>query len=155
MSEAGTAKKLLMHLLMHTGKLLQDRVRVELRHTGVHHAQGRVLSILEQQGTLSQADLARRIAITPATMTRMVQGMEQKGWIRRRLDPASGRAMLLSLTPLAKTLAFEVRDAWARTEENIRTSLSEARYADAFPLLEAIRDGLGGSPPRFEPPDKT
>ena len=139
----------LLHLYMHIGRLLENRVSEELKAAGVHHAQGRVLSALAREGDLTQAQLARGMAVKPATVTVILKPMEKHGWIRRFTDPISGRARIVSLTKEGARLAESVRDAWDHVEVKIREALSASAYERAFRQLERVRDGLGGREPSF------
>ncbi len=143
-------QRLLLHLLLHTGRLLQGQVRDELREVGVPHAQGRVLSVLSRHGPLTQAGLARGMGVTPATTTVMLQSMEERGWVERAVDPATGRAMVVTLTSSGRALAGDVQRAWRRVDRRIRRTMSDDECRSLLPLLEQMRDGLGGHAPAFE-----
>ncbi len=54
------------------------------------------LSLLRERGGLSNAQLARRIFVTPQSMAAVISSLEQRGLIAR--TPASGRVLRTELT---------------------------------------------------------
>jgi MarR family transcriptional regulator, organic hydroperoxide resistance regulator len=142
-------KKQLFHLLMHTGKLLEDRVRAGLSAGGIHHGQGRVLCAIARNGELSQIEIAHGLHIERATVTNMVQRMEKSGLIERTPDPEDQRVMKVRLTPDGKHAEACVRKVWDKIEREIRKSVPDNQLGLAGDLLTQIRNGLGGADPEL------
>jgi len=65
----------------------------------VHHGQNRLLDKLKESELISQTELAHRMDIAPATLTRMVQNMEKNGYVARQTDKNDQRVTLIHLTP--------------------------------------------------------
>ena len=55
------------------------------------------LDILDTTGPLSPSALARRAGVHPATMTGILDRLEQGGWIARERDPADRRAVVVRI----------------------------------------------------------
>src|SRR4051812_8933783 len=55
------------------------------------------LDILDTVGPLSPSALARRAGVHPATMTGILDRLEQGGWIARERDPADRRAVVVRI----------------------------------------------------------
>jgi len=53
------------------------------------------LSTLANEGPLRPSDLATREGVRPPTMTRIVTGLEEGGYVERTVDPADRRATWL------------------------------------------------------------
>lgn len=77
---------------------LLRRVRVEDDKSGLSPARLSALSVVVFGGPLSLGNLAAAEQVTPPTMTRLVQALEQEGLVERRPDPADGRAILIAAT---------------------------------------------------------
>ena len=58
-----------------------------------------MLSILLDNGPQRISQLAYADQVSQPSLTLMVDGMEQQGWLERRADPTDGRAVLVALTP--------------------------------------------------------
>lgn len=77
---------MLFHLLMHIGKILDDRIRADLGKKNLHHGQGRILAALRRRGAMAQAEIARELGIQPATVAIALRRMERGGLIERFRD---------------------------------------------------------------------
>ncbi len=62
-------------------------------------AQYAVFSIIGHRDGLSSAQLARRFAVTPQTMIKLIATLEEKGLIHRTVDDENRRALKVTLTP--------------------------------------------------------
>jgi DNA-binding MarR family transcriptional regulator len=143
-------KKTLLHILMHNGRLLQRTVDEELAPLGLHHGQGRILKTIAACGEITQADLARRMNIKPPTVTNMLKPLEGKKLIRRKIDPNTNRAQVVSLTPAGEHVCEQVLAAWDRVEVRIIQTIPEAERDELFQRLENVRNTLGGKGPQEE-----
>ena len=59
-------------------------------------------ALLNQLGRLepmTPTALASRLGVSPSTLTYRLKGLEARGWVSRRANPADGRSALLGLTP--------------------------------------------------------
>jgi DNA-binding MarR family transcriptional regulator len=132
---------------MHTGKILQDRVREGLAEAGLHHGQGRVLGALSRNRDLSQIEIAEGLHLSRATVTNMVGRMVRDGLVTRRADEKDKRVWRVRLTPAGKKAFERVRDVWKGLEREILASLPPESVEPAHQLLREIRNGLGGRDP--------
>ncbi|MDX3905877.1 MAG: MarR family transcriptional regulator [Pigmentiphaga sp.] len=67
----------------------------------------RILLALAESGTCSQKQLAERCRLDPASLTRLLQAMEQQGWIARHVHPQDNRLTNASLTPQGQAVVDE------------------------------------------------
>ena len=84
------------------------RARQIFQAVGLHRGQPPVLMELWKQEGLTQTDLAERIQITPATLTKMLQRMEKAGFILRKPDSVDQRITRVYLTEVGKTVQGQV-----------------------------------------------
>lgn len=75
-------------------RLFDERVR----GLGLTGPQARLLLSLERHPNENQAFYAERLEIEPITLTRIVDRLEDAGWIERQSDPTDRRARILHLT---------------------------------------------------------
>lgn len=102
------------------------------------------LAEIVRSGPLRLGDLAARERVTPPTMTRIVAGMVEHGYVERRPDPDDARAGLVGATAAGKELLHALRSH--RTAE-LTARLSRLSADDraallaAAPALERLVDG--------------
>jgi len=142
-------ERLLLHLFLHTAKLLTDRVREELDRAGLQHGQGRVLMALAGRKDLSQCSLARGLHIRPATVSNMLRRMEQAGLVERVMDSGDERVQRVALTRKGKRAQAAVERVWLDVEKDILAALAGYSKEDARSMLLAVRDGFGGKSPEL------
>ena len=140
-------KKTLLHILMHNGRLIERALEAELSPLGLHHGQGRILLNIKSAGKITQANLARLMDVTPATVTNMLKPLEQRGLIRRETCTKTNRALIVSLEPKGKKACTAIQAAWNHTETRMAEPLEKSKMGDLFHALEAIRGALGGKEP--------
>ncbi|MDF7824958.1 MarR family winged helix-turn-helix transcriptional regulator [Pontiellaceae bacterium B12227] len=140
-------KKTLLHILMHNGRLLERAIEEELASSGLHHGQGRILINIQRTSGITQAALARQMDVKPSTITNMLKPLEQKKLIKRKTDPKTNRAQVVSLTPAGTTACSEIQAAWDRIEARLQKHLPQDGRAGLFQSLETIVTTLGGTLP--------
>jgi MarR family transcriptional regulator for hemolysin len=91
----------------------------ELKPHGITLRQCQVLGWLALDGELTQSQLADRLRIEPPTLVRILDRMEDAGWIARHADPEDRRKKLIRATR-------RVKPVWERIRECIRTVRAKA-----------------------------
>ncbi|RMF88660.1 MAG: MarR family transcriptional regulator [Planctomycetota bacterium] len=134
-------------LLQHVGKLLDDRMREALRPLAIHPSQAHVLRVLAVCEGVQQHELARRMMITPPTMSGILDRLAKAGLIRREPDPADERAVRVFLLPAGKRMRKKVEQVVNEVESQLIAGLSDDRIQEAHRLLRILRNNLGGHPP--------
>ena len=71
----------------------------------------RVLSILDESGPLGVSQLAAVDQCSQPTMTGIVNGLVERGWVRKDSDPGDARASLVTLTPDGGRVLADARAA--------------------------------------------
>ncbi len=137
----------LMHLLVHIGKLIEDRFRSALSEKGIHIGQARILTTLLAHETLTQREIAVGLHIKPATVTNLVKKMEVSELISRKRGENDDRIINVTLTQKGKEAARFTATVISQIEDDIRLQFSEQEVETLRPFLEGIRNTLGGLDP--------
>jgi DNA-binding MarR family transcriptional regulator len=88
-------------------------------------------------GRLRRVDLARRLALTPSGVTRLLGPLERRGIVAREQSGSDARATYAVLTRSGKTLVKDATATVTAIAESILGSLSERDRA-AFGRLTAL-----------------
>ena len=92
---------------------------------------------------LRQGDLAELMNISAPSMTRLVEILEEAGWVERRRDPDDQRCLLIVLSPVGRKTLDTLRDESASqlSEELADLTTDErAALAAAVPVLRKLAD---------------
>lgn len=106
-----------------------------LRPLGLTTLQYTALTVLQNKGALSSAQLARRSFLRPQTMHEMVLTLEKRGLITRGQDEGNKRVLLASLTDAGSRLLAECEPAVLELENELLADLSPGQR-------ETFREGL-------------
>jgi DNA-binding MarR family transcriptional regulator len=90
-----------------------------------------------------QGDLAELMNVSAPSMTRLVEILEEAGWVERRRDPDDQRCLLLVLSPVGRKTLDTLRDESASvlSEELAELTPAErAALAAAVPVLRKLAD---------------
>lgn len=119
-------------------RLFDERVR----GLGLTGPQARLLLSLDRHPNENQAFYAERLEIEPITLTRIVDRLEDAGWIERQADPADRRARILHLTDKSRGIVTRVRaNVETLTEDMLEGFDADERAAFAT-MLERIAANL-------------
>lgn len=107
----------------------------ELHVTPVQYA---ALQVVSNQPGIDQRTLARAIALDASTTGGVVDRLEARGWMERRLSPEDRRARQLFLTAAgARGLASTV-PAMLSAQEQILAPLTQRQQAEFMRLLQVL-----------------
>lgn len=96
------------YLVNRAARVMAQQLADELRPAGIGIGQWAVLLFLWDRDGLSQAELARVVAIEPPTLVRTLDRMERDGLVERRRDPRDARLSRIYLTKRGGMLQDEL-----------------------------------------------
>ena len=96
------------------------------------------LSILAEEGPLSQQRLGARQGIDRTTMVAVVDELEHSGLVERRRDPGVRRAYSLQATAKGRRVLKEAVQSAARAEEEFLVAIQPQERAQLKRMLRAL-----------------
>jgi DNA-binding MarR family transcriptional regulator len=112
-----------------------------------------------QQGISSPKLLARRLLVTPAVITGLLDRLERQGYVRREPEPDDRRRLRMVLTETGLAVSQQVRRALTGDLAAQFASASPAELKELGRALELLERALGAleqrmpSPPEEGPED--
>jgi len=103
-------------LLAQVCRLHHARAHTLLEELGLYRGQPPMLHALWEQEGLTHGELAERLHVQPATVTKMIQRMEKAGFLERRSDLEDQRVSRVYLTDAGRAIQAEVRQVWRTLE---------------------------------------
>lgn len=129
-------------LLAQVSHLHHARATQLLEGLGLYRGQPPLLRALWEQEGLTQVDLAERLKVTPATITRMLQRMEKAGFLTRQPDPGDQRVSRVYLTDAGRAVQAEVEAIFQKLEAETFAGFSEEERAVLRQHLLRLRANL-------------
>lgn len=122
-------------------RLHQISVGIFLQETGelgVTPVQYAALQVVGNQPGIDQRTLARSIALDTSTTGGVIDRLEARGWLERRLSPQDRRARLLYLTPAGGQGLADTLPAMLRAQEQILSPLTPRQRTEFMRLLQVL-----------------
>lgn len=117
-------------------------VRREDSDTGLSAARLSALSVLVFGGPRTLGELAAAEQVRPATMTRIVQALEQEGLVRRESDPDDRRVTRLHATAKGERVMWRGRERRVANLATLLAALSEEEVAQVHEAAELVERAL-------------
>lgn len=130
-------------LLHDASRLLRRRFEARGQRHGLSSAQWRLLVHLAREGSASQARIAELLEIEPISVSRLVDRMEQAGWVERGSDPNDRRVRLLQPSQKAMDAFDEVRLIAGEIYDRALEGLDAGERALLMRGLETVVANLG------------
>ncbi len=129
-------------VLHETARLLSKRFDHRAKRLGLTRAQVKLLAYLVYHEGLNQARLADLLEIEPISLARLIDRMEQAGWVQRRPDPADRRAWQLYIAEKAKPVFTEMIEIGQEVRAEALIGISAAEHEMLMGLLMRVRRNL-------------
>jgi DNA-binding MarR family transcriptional regulator len=97
---------------------------------------------LIREGMTSPGQLSRRLWVTPAVVTGLIDRLEQRGFVRREADPADRRRLLLVLTDTGLATSEAVGQVLADELATQLATYSPDQLSDIDRALDVLEDAL-------------
>ncbi len=135
-------------LIADVARMMRSAFDRRVRRIGLTRSQWQVLSLLHRHPGLSQSELAEMLEVERATAGRMIDRLEQKGWVRRRRDPSDRRTWRLHLTAEAEAVQAEMGRIAAEMIDDAMATLHAGERDALTDMLERVKTQLQGMAPR-------
>ncbi len=130
--------------LLRTADLVKRHFTAVLEPYGITLPQFNVLRILRGAGPvgLPTLEVGERLIEQAPGITRMMDRLEARGWVRRERCPEDRRQVLCHLTPKGSRLLAKLDSPMNRADESALRGLKRAEQRRLILLLDAVRAGL-------------
>lgn len=107
---------------------------------GLYRGQPPLLYALWSDDGLTHGELAARLHVQPATITRMVRRMERAHFVERRTDPDDERLSRVFLTDEGRSIRAELERVWQMLEGETFDTIGDADRERLHVLLMRVRE---------------
>ena len=131
-------KESLHYLLMANHFMIQKALVTSVKDTGLTSGQPKVLNYLKNHNGAVQKDIAAGCHIEPASLTAILNGMETKGLIERRLCPDNHRFYNVYLTETGRLYVGRLENEFDTIESYALQNFSKADKEQLIEYLSRI-----------------
>lgn len=135
------------YLLVQVCRAHRIRVAERLSRFGLHPGQEMLLCQLWQEDGLTPTELADRLGVQPATVSKMLSRMDSVGLISGCRDAKDGRITRLHLTDAGAALHDPIQDIWTGVETQTLADFTLEEKLLLRRLLLQVLSNLGHSQP--------
>ncbi|MBN1286815.1 MAG: MarR family transcriptional regulator [Anaerolineae bacterium] len=139
---ANLASTEIRHLLPEVCRAHYEFVRSLFCSLGLHRGQPAVLELLWEKDGRSQTELGEVLHVQPATITKMLNRMEQSGLVQRRADPDDQRISRVRLTQKAKEIQPDINRYFETLTDQMLEGFTIEEQVLLRRFLVQIRDNL-------------
>ena len=132
-------------LVQDTSRRLWGRFEQCTSDYGLSAAQWRLLGHLLRDGPMTQITLAALLDVEPISVSRLIDRMEQQGWLRREAHPEDRRARIVVATEKAREVAPTVRAIAEGLYEDALSGLNDEERRVLHRALLKITENLQGA----------
>lgn len=126
--------------IVRTANLMAIEGERLFRRYGLTEAQFNALFALKYKTRAwSQSDLGKRLVVTRASITSLLDKLEAKGLVRRMPVPGNRRSYHVELTSAGRRLVDEVEPVYRANIHKVTRGFSEAYCRELISALERVR----------------
>jgi DNA-binding MarR family transcriptional regulator len=140
----------LARLMAEFGKAYTRRIFSEVGRAGTTPARARLLMALQCPTGAQMSEVGARLGVTPRNVTKLVDGLEEEGLLKREPHPHDRRVTLLRLTDKGRQVSHQSMGANWATAAQLYERLSAAERRDLARILRKLLDGLRATDAEFE-----
>lgn len=130
------------YLIQQTAHLLEQRFNAQLAGEGVTLAQARVIYLLYATNGATQSELQQDLLIKAASLTKLLDVLEQKGLVRREANAQDGRKKRIFLTEAGQRKEARLCQIREAMEARLSQFLAPPELARLVADLKRVRQTL-------------
>jgi DNA-binding MarR family transcriptional regulator len=132
----------LHYLIMANQMLVQKALLEKLKDTGLTIGQPKILDYLKEHDGSSQKEIARACFLEAGSLTTILNKMEERGLIERRILNGNRRSFHIFMTEEGRKKQQVVDKAFMEIEKKALTDISEEEYECFLSVYQKIYSNL-------------
>ena len=127
-------------------RFLSRNFEAKVGHLGLTRVQLRVLFTLDRAGGgISQTELADLLEMEKAPLGKIIDRLEDGGWVVRKNHPKDRRAKLVSVTSKIDRFADQIATAAKATFAQMLQGVRQSELKELIARLDRLKRNLGGA----------
>ena len=109
---------------------------------GLFQAEFKCLRLFEVDGNMNNKDIAKRMRLSQSRLTRVMDGLVKKGYMKRKIDNSDRRNMKLSLSRRGKNLTNKLNDAFIEIHSEILQDIDISQHESLITNMEHLHSAV-------------
>lgn len=133
------------HLANLTFKLLANCQEKEVRLANIHNltqAEFRCLRLFGSDESVNNKQIAERMNLSPSRLTRIIDGLVEKEYIIREIDPEDRRNMRVMLSKRGRQLVNTLNKAYVQIHDEILQDIDESQHEPLITAMQHLLEAL-------------
>ena len=130
------------YMLMANHVILQKKLFLSLKDTGLTLGQPKVLDLHQKKDGAAQKEIAAACHIEPASLTTILNGMEEKGLIQRKSLNGNRRSWHIFLTDRGKEMTEAIGMGFEELEAQAFSGISREERESFLKTFEKIYQNM-------------
>ncbi len=125
-------------------EMFKARMNEDMKRSGVTFSQNEILFYLmkNKDHDVNQQELCRALQVAHPTVIGLINRMEEKGLVERKVDPSNRRNRYIALTEKAGQFLLQTRELRCRNDQLIVRNMSEEEKETLNELLTRVYDNM-------------
>jgi len=105
-------------------------------------AEFKCFRIMSSEDSLNNNELAKRMRLSPGRITRIIDGLVEKGYMQRKIDQADRRNMIISLSNKGKNLTKKLTTAYIQIHKEILQEIDISQHKSLLKAMEQLHSAV-------------
>jgi len=101
-------------------------------------AEFKCFRIMSSEESLNNKDIAKRMKLSPGRVTRIMDGLVEKGYMEREIDKDDRRNMIITLSRKGKILAHKINGAYVKIHQDILQDIDTSQHRALIIAMEHL-----------------
>ena len=106
---------------------------------GLFQAEFKCLRLFGSDESLNNKEIAKRMRLSQSRLTRVMDGLVKKGYMKRKIDNSDRRNMKLSLSRRGKNLTNKLNDAFIEIHSEILQDIDVSQHESLITNMEHLQ----------------
>lgn len=130
------------HLMANIVRLQASRADQLMEQTGLFRGQAILLMILSNQDGLTHSEIAKRLKVSPAAITKVIKRLESSHFLERRHDATDERLSRVFLLDDGWAVIYQIKAAFQQIDQILLSNLSSEEQNNLIRLLTQVYANL-------------
>ncbi len=135
-------KEQLGRILFHIARLHATRADQYMDKIDLYRGQGMLLKYISRHDGLTHSEIAEKLAISPAAVTKVIKRLEEQNYLQRRPDPSDERVSRVFILQPGLQVAEEIDQIFMELDKNTFQGFSSEELQQLQDFLIRMQNNL-------------